>query len=83
MINSSHLEARIAKSPRIQRLLQTGASDAEIVEEIYLAAMSRFPSEGERASASEHLGKARKARKQAVQDLVWAVLNTKEFLFNR
>jgi hypothetical protein len=55
-------------------------ADAAAVEELYLAAYSRFPTEAERASALRHL-KADADRSAALTDLVWAVLNTREFLF--
>jgi hypothetical protein len=82
LINSTHIEGKISKSPRIQRLLKDAKNDAEIVEEIYLAALSRLPREEEKQRVLEYLSKDKKNRAQAVQDLVWAVLSTKEFLFN-
>jgi len=82
MVNSAHLEGKVTGSPRLQRLLKSGKSDREIVEEIYLAALSRPPTEDENKRLLEYIGKDKKARAQAVQDVMWAILNTKEFLFN-
>ncbi len=44
-INSGEVEWSIGGSPRLRRLLEAKKSDAEIVEEYYLAAFSRFPTE--------------------------------------
>lgn len=67
-------------SNRISRLINKKASDAEILEELYLATLSRPPLEGETKAALEHLNKATDRRK-AWEDVQWALLNSKEFLF--
>lgn len=82
-INSDQLEGKITGSPRLKRLLAANKSDAEIVEEIYLAALSRLPTGDENREISDYLGKNKAGRPQAFGDLMWAVLNTKEFLRNR
>jgi hypothetical protein len=82
-LNASEMREQIDRSPRIERWLQSRRSDAEIVEELYLTALARPPAAQEKQVAIEYLGKEPKARRQALQDLMWAVLNTKEFLFNR
>ncbi len=82
LINSEELEGKIAASPRIRRLLQGGKDDAEAIDEIYLAALSRLPSDEDRRKVMEHMGREKGARAQAMKDLVWALLNTREFLFN-
>jgi hypothetical protein len=51
------------------------------IRELYLLSFSREPSEEELSIAVEHLEKTGDA-KQAFEDIVWALLNTKEFLFN-
>jgi hypothetical protein len=43
--------------------------------------LARPPREPERHTAAEYLARNKSARAQAVRDLVWAVFNTKEFLF--
>jgi len=82
LLNSDHFEGKIAGSQTLQRLLQANRPDAEIVDELYLAALARFPRPDEKAKALEYLAKKKDARAQAVQDLCWAILNTKEFMFN-
>jgi hypothetical protein len=67
---------------RIGKLLAAGRSDREIVEEFYLAALTRPPTEHERAAAESllHRGKDRRA---ALEDLVWGLVNAKEFLLRQ
>ena len=65
---------------RLGRLLGKGASDREVVTELYLATLSRPPTEAEIKLGLEHINKAADKRKKW-EDLHWALLNAKEFLF--
>jgi len=67
---------------RLGRLLAAGKSDAEIIEEFYLAALCRPPSATERQAALAMLSQA-KDRRAALEDLVWGLVNAKEFLLRR
>lgn len=83
LLNTDHMEAKLRSGARIPRLIKAGASDQEIVEELYLAALGRHPTAAEMQAALEYVGAAgQKNRVQALQDVLWAILNTKEFLFN-
>ena len=55
--------------------------DAKMVEELYLRALARFPDGEERADARKAIGAA-KTRQQGLEDVLWALMNTKEFLYN-
>jgi hypothetical protein len=65
---------------RIGRLMAAKKSDAEIIEELYYATLSRPPAEPEVKAILEHLQRASDKRK-AWEDVHWALLNSKEFLF--
>jgi len=71
-----------AADNRIGRLLAEGKSDAEIVEELYLAALCRPPSAMERQAALTMIGRA-KDRRTVLEDLVWGLVNAKEFLLRQ
>jgi hypothetical protein len=68
------------------------ATDAEIIETLYRTALGRLPAEEERAKLVAILAEAGKglsdpkelasARRQAIEDMYWATLTGKEFLFN-
>jgi hypothetical protein len=70
-----------APDNRIGRLLAEGKSNEQIVEEFYLAALSRYPTPAEQSAAREIL--QRSDRRQALEDIVWALLNSKEFVLRR
>jgi hypothetical protein len=64
---------------RLAQLLQSGKSNLEMVEELYWTALSRSPSPVELARGVEHLETAGDPR-LALEDITWALLNSKEFL---
>ena len=68
------------KENLIGRLLATTRPDAEMISELYLATLSREPSAAEMERAKSHLASSQDKRR-ALEDLAWAVLNAKEFLF--
>ena len=59
-----------------------GKGIAELVEEFYLAALSRPPTETERRAVLERLDRA-SDRRAALEDLLWALVNSKEFLLRQ
>jgi hypothetical protein len=67
---------------RIGALLDGGKSDAEMLEEFYLAALCRFPNDAEAKKLLAFLGGA-KDRRKCWEDVVWALVNSKEFLLRR
>jgi hypothetical protein len=66
---------------RLPALLASGKCAGEIIEELFLATLSRPPSDDERASALAHVA-ARPSRTEAFTDVLWALINTREFLLN-
>lgn len=67
---------------RVAKLILSGASDRTIVEELYLASLSRFPTGKEQETAVNFL-KAGESRAAWAQDLLWSLMNSKAFLYNR
>jgi hypothetical protein len=53
------------------------------VDELFLWAFSRRPTEEQRIRALEHLAKNATNKKAAYENILWALLNTKEFVFNK
>ncbi len=69
-----------ADAGNVHRWVAEGKSDAEIIDLLYLAALSRPALPQEQATAQAHI-KASEDRVKAVEDVAWAVINSKEFLF--
>lgn len=68
-----------AKDSRVQRLLDTYKDDKRVVTELFLATLSRPPSEPEIKVGLDAMAKN---RVQGAQDLQWALINQVEFVFN-
>lgn len=64
---------------RVAKLILSGKNDAAIVEDLYLAALSRFPNTEESERGVKYIGTGSKATR--AQDLLWALLNSKGFLY--
>ncbi len=75
-------EALIDPEGRIAQLIGTNQNDRALVEELYLATLSRLPEKNEYAVAIEHLANA-ESKEEGAQDLLWALINSPAFLFNR
>jgi hypothetical protein len=81
LIRSSVVNDRVlaANDSRLQRLLDTYKDNGKVVEELFLATLSREPSAEERSFAVSVMDKNRVEGGQNVQ---WALLNLAEFLYN-
>jgi hypothetical protein len=62
--------------------MKQSPTNRQLVEEIYLATICRLPKPAEFSEACTYLGRA-KSRTEGAQDLMWALINTPAFLFNR
>jgi len=65
---------------RLGKLLAAKKSDAEILTDLYYAALGRAPFDDEKQIALDHVAK-REDKRKAWEDVVWALINTREFLF--
>lgn len=65
---------------RIAKLIAANKSDDEIIGELYLSALCRKPVPAEIEAAKKHIASGQD-RKLAMEDIGWALLNSKEFLF--
>jgi hypothetical protein len=83
LINGTAIAARIGNpNGKLAQLARTpGMSDDKLIEELYLTILCRFPTAKEQALVRKHLAET-KDRQAAAQDLVWALLNARAFLFN-
>jgi hypothetical protein len=81
LINGPTVNEKIRNpSNRVGKLMTRKLSDQQMLTELYLATLSRPPAEGDIKAALEHVSRATNKR-QAWEDVQWALLNAKEFLF--
>jgi hypothetical protein len=84
LLNSEEIQGKLARpGGRTDVLAKDPRPDAEKVEELFLWAFARKPTEAQRQDALAQIAKHAANKKIAYEDILWALLNTKEFLFNR
>ncbi len=80
LVNGSTISDAVADlKGRIAKLVLSGKNDQSVVDELYLASLGRFPDAGERDRGVRYLAGGAKAMR--AQDLLWALLNSKGFLY--
>jgi hypothetical protein len=83
LMNSPNLFRKVTSDDgRCAALANSKKDSAEIVDELYLLAYCRYPTEKERAAAAKRFEKKGANRRSATEDLMWALINTPEFVFN-
>ncbi len=83
LLNSKEMQAKLSSDSALPASLAASSDAAEVkVTQVYLAAFSRPPTEAEIEIACRYLAGQPEQPRQAYEDLVWAVINSKEFLFN-
>jgi len=74
-------EKLMAKDNAIAKELKT--SPEKLIEEAYLGVLSRYPTKEEKEAMLKALGEAKDTEQRPlVEDMYWALLSSKEFLFN-
>ena len=81
LAGSTYADRLSAKDSRLERLLRSGATDAKIFEEFYLAALGRFPDRDELLALEQTLQK-RTDREAGLREFVWALTSSREFAEN-
>jgi hypothetical protein len=80
LMSNTELQNNIQKG-RLQELLAGKKTDDEVLEELFLATLSRFPTDADKERFADYR-KTRKDRQSAFNDTLWALINTREFILN-
>ena len=84
LMNSTALHEKVVADKGRAAELAAGELPAEkIIEDLYLATYNRLPDEQEQSLARQLFGgdDDKAARRRAAEDLMWALINTPEFVF--
>lgn len=84
LYNGDTLNSKLAsKESLLERQFTAATPPAAIIEELYLAALSRYPTSEEQEQLLAVLAATPDSEKRAaLEDLYWSVLSSREFLFN-
>jgi hypothetical protein len=83
LLNSEEVQNKLSRaSGRAEALAKDPRPDAEKVEELFLWAVAHKPTPEKLDLALAHLNQHAQDKKVAFENIIWALINTKEFLFN-
>ena len=81
-MNSTAIEGKIAAdTSRAATLAASELPPDSIVEELYLACYTRFPTSSEREPLVALYGREGRSRRQVTEDILWSLINSPEFVF--
>ncbi|MFN3650665.1 MAG: DUF1549 and DUF1553 domain-containing protein [Armatimonadota bacterium] len=81
LINGEEINGKIAsRFGRVQQLVRSEQSDESVIEELYVASLSRLPRAME-VEEAKALFRSAPSRDEGIEDLMWSLLNSREFLF--
>jgi hypothetical protein len=82
LMNSPGVHKKLTSDDgRVAALAKGEKTPGAIVEEIYLLAYSRYPTPDEKSVGESLFADPKSNRRAAVEDLLWALLNSPEFVF--
>ncbi len=81
MINGSATSGKISQGKVIDELLKDNAPPEKALDRLYIRCLSRYPTEDERKDLLTSISSA-PSPKEGLEDIFWALLNSREFVFN-
>ena len=82
LLNSSEVQKKIKSSPWLRELLKTAKGNPRaITNSLYLILLSREPTRPELNLAVAYFNEGKRQKRQSTEDLCWALINSKEFLY--
>ncbi|MDA1015678.1 MAG: DUF1549 and DUF1553 domain-containing protein [Planctomycetota bacterium] len=83
LVNDAEIITKLNNpSGRLAKLMKSTADNGKVIDELYLAALSRLPTQSERKVQEQHVLSC-ESRAEGMRDVLWSLLNVREFLFIR
>lgn len=82
LLNSEEIQGKLSQeNGRAAQLAEDPRKDEEKINELYLIAFGRSPEEAEKQASISYV-QSKDNKREAYEDLIWSLINSKEFLFN-
>jgi hypothetical protein len=82
LTNHPAVQQKIASPKgRVAQIIKDGSDEGKQIDELYLWTLSRLPTDEERQTCIQY-SKESKSSQPGLEDVLWGLLNTKEFLLN-
>ena len=82
LINGDATGNRIRSGKVVQTMLEEGKSSEAIIDSLYIRTFGRRPTQTEKTQLIAKINVDPKQSREDLEDLFWALLNAKEFMFN-
>ncbi len=84
LVGSAVVQKKLSSDAgRVAKLIAAGTPDAEVIDELFLATLGRFPTTEEKNGLLQRFRAAPGQRRRTAEDVLWALINHREFLFQR
>jgi hypothetical protein len=81
MINAPYINDKVRGGTTVDEVIKGAKDDNEILTRLFMRAVGREPTDAERAKATIAFSE-NKDKKETVQDILWALITSREFYFN-
>jgi len=81
LLNSSHVQSKLTKSEPLKKIIRANNPSADIVKQLYLTILSRYPTEDELKAINTYSQSAEAKGPTAMLDVAWSLINSAEFLY--
>ena len=82
LLNGDTVNTKCSQGGVVRKLLQAGKNPEDVIDELYIRCLARKPTETEKTKLMAFVGEEGRTDEEVLNDLFWAVLNSKEFIFN-
>mgnify|MGYP000278781031 CR=1 FL=1 len=84
LLNGDTTQQRVRQGKKVEQLLQEKKTPAEIIDSLYLTVLCRPPTDMEKEKLASAVAAQKEPAqiKETLEDIFWALLNSKEFIFN-
>jgi hypothetical protein len=79
-LNSSHVQKKLRDGSKIRKVIYSNRRQDQIARELYLMILSRYPTDSELKIVAEYCRSDAVEKRQGLEDLAWALINSAEFL---
>ncbi|MBN1851832.1 MAG: DUF1553 domain-containing protein [Pirellulales bacterium] len=81
LLNSTHIRQKIERGDQLNQLIRSGRNQVEVVRNLYLTILSRFPTEEELQIVRAYSQSGEVKGRNPFTDLAWALINSAEFIY--
>jgi hypothetical protein len=81
MLNSTHVQRKIQQGPKLVALMRDTKNQRELVSQLYLTILSRYPTDDEWKTITAHVQSPASKGTSPNVDLAWGLINSAEFLY--